>query len=308
MTVARVALIGQFDGVESHTDGPPMLAALRSLGLEAELRPWGATEDWSTWDGVVVRNAWDYVDRREEFLAWARRVAAVTRLANPVAMLEWNSDKRYLRDLAAAGVAIVPTMWVGPGEGLPRWHWEEVVVKPAISAGSRGAARHAGTDRDGVAAHVRAITAAGDTALVQPYLADVDRVGEFGTYVFGGRVSHAITKSAVLRPGAPPPGDFSLAHAQVGARTELTAELASFAMDVVGRLPTSVGSPLYARVDALRAGDGRLVLLELEVFEPFLFLDTDPDAAVRFAEAVASWLRSPASPGSDRQDGWPNSR
>lgn len=292
----RLALIAQFDSIESHTDGPPLLAALQARGIEAAILPWGAKEDWSSWDGVVVRNAWDYVDRREEFLDWARSVEAVTRLANPVATLEWNSDKRYLRDLSDAGVPIVPTVWVEPGGRLPRWRWEEVVVKPAVSAGSRGAARHDGDNRDGVAAHVDAITATGVTAMIQPYLSDVDRVGEFGTYVFDGRVSHAITKSAVLRAGAPPPVDSSLALLQIAKRTELTPELIGFAMDVVGRLPAPVASPLYARVDALRGGDGRLVLLELELFEPFLFLETDAEAAVRYARAVDTWLRMSRTP------------
>ena len=292
----RVALIAQFDSTDSHTDGPPLLAALQARGIEAAILPWGADEDWASWDGVVVRNAWDYVDRREEFLEWARSVEAVTRFANPVATLEWNSDKRYLRDLSDAGVPIVPTVWVEPEGRLPRWRWEEVVVKPAVSAGSRGAARHDGEDRDGVAAHVDAITATGVTAMIQPYLSDVDRVGEFGTYVFEGRVSHAITKSAVLRPGAPPPVDASLALAQVARRTELTPELIGFALDVMGRLPAAVASPLYARVAALRGGDGRLVLLELELFEPFLFVETDPEAAVRYARALDTWLRETPRP------------
>jgi glutathione synthase/RimK-type ligase-like ATP-grasp enzyme len=287
----RIALVGQYDDIDTFTDGPPMLEAFARRGIEAEVVPWGSpTADWASYDGVVVRTAWDYVDRRDEFLDWARRVEAVTRLANPAATLEWNSDKRYLRDLADAGVPIVPTVWVGPDERLPRWRWEEVVVKPAVSAGSRMAARHDGDDRDGVAAHVEAITATGVTAMIQPYLSDVERVGEFGTYVFGGRVCHANTKSAVLRPGAPPPTDASLAHGQVGRRTELTPELIGFATAVIGRLPAAVASPLYARVDALRGGDGRLVLLELEAFEPFLFFETDPEAAVRYARAVEAWL------------------
>ena len=288
----RVALVGQHDGTETHGDGPPMLEALTARGLEAEVVPWGPAQDWAAWDGVVVRNAWDYVDRREEFLAWARSVEAVTKLANPAAMLEWNSDKRYLRELADAGVSTVPTVWVGPGERLPRWRWEEVVVKPAVSAGSRGTARYDGDDRPAVEARVAEITATGDTAMIQPYLSDVERVGEFGTYLFGGRVSHAITKSAVLRAGAPPPTDFSLAHGQVGARTEVTPELIAFATDVAAKIPPALGAPLYARVDALRGGDGRLVLLELEVFEPFLFFETDAGAAPRFARAVESWLRA----------------
>ena len=288
----RVALVGQFDGTETHGDGPPMLAALTARGIEAEVVPWGEPRDWSAWDGVVIRNTWDYVDRREEFLTWARSVEAVTKLANPAAMLEWNSDKRYLRDLADAGVSTVPTVWVGPDERLPRWRWEEVVVKPAISAGSRGAARYPGEAREAVEAHVRAIGATGDTAMIQPYLADVDRLGEAGTYVFSGRVSHAITKGAVLRPGAPPPTDFSLAHGQTAVRAEVTPELVAFALDTVGRIPAPLGTPLYARVDALRGGDGRLALLELEVFEPFLFFETDPEAAPRFARAVETWLRA----------------
>ena len=292
--VPRVALIAQFDGVDSHTDGPPMLAALADRGIEASIVPWGGARDWSAYDGVVVRNAWDYVDRRAEFLAWARSVAAVTRFANPVAMLEWNSDKRYLRDLADAGVPIVPTAWVGPGDQVPAaWPWAgagEVVVKPAVSAGSRGAARYDADDRARIEAHVAAIGATGDTAMVQPYLADVDVIGEAGTYVFGGEVSHAITKGAVLLPGAAPPTDFSLAHGQAAVAAEVTPELVAVATDVLARLPPSVGRPLYARVDALRDAAGALVLLELEVFEPFLYFETDPEAPARFAHAVEAWL------------------
>ena len=297
----RVALIGQYDGVDTHTDGPYLLAALAARDVEATVVPWGTDGDWSRWDGVVVRNAWDYVDRRAQFLAWARSVAAVTRFANPVAMLEWNSDKRYLRDLAEVGVATVPTLWVQPGEPVPGWpaDWSEVAVKPAVSAGSRGAARYDGGDRAGVEAHVAAIGATGDTAMVQPYLADVDRVGESGTYLFGGSVSHAITKSPVLLRGAPPPADFSLAHGQTAERAELTPQLVGFATDVLARFGRlGLGEPLYARVDALRTADGGLALLELEVFEPFLFFETDPAAADRFAAAVVDWL----------QLGWPNSR
>jgi glutathione synthase/RimK-type ligase-like ATP-grasp enzyme len=291
MAPRRVALVAQHDGTDTHGDGPPMLAGLARQSIEAEVVAWGADVDWASFDGVVVRNAWDYLDRRDEFLAWARRVEAVTRLANPAAMLEWNSDKRYLRELEGAGVPIVPTVWVEPDGRLPRWRWEEVVVKPAVSAGARNTARYDGDDRDAVEAHVRAIGAAGSVAMIQPYLADVDRVGEAGTYLFGGRVSHAITKGAVLRPGAPPRDDSSLAVSQTAVRAEVTPELVGFATDVVRRIPASLGAPLYARVDALRGGDGRLVLLELEVFEPFFFLETDPEAGNRFARAVDDWLR-----------------
>lgn len=309
--MTRVALVAQYDGLDAGTDGPLMLAALAARGIDAEVVEWGTERSWADFDGVVVRTPWDYLERRGAFVAWARRVEALTRLANPANLLEWNADKGYLRELADAGVPTIPTIWVEPGARLPRWRWEEVVVKPAVSAGARGAARYDGDDRAAAAVHVEAINQRGDTAMVQPYLADVDRVGELGAYLFGGRISHAITKGAVLRPGAPPQADSSLARTQSVARAELTSELVAFANDVLTRMPARLPAPLYARVDALRGGDGRLVLLELEVLEPNLFLQTDAEAAVRFARAVESWiLRTPAGAGGPpgAQDGWPNSR
>ncbi len=286
----RIALVAQYDGIETHTDGPPMVAAFAARSIEAEVVPWGGERDWSAYDGVIIRNAWDYLDRRAEFLAWARSVESRTRLANPAAMLEWNSDKRYLRALASAGVPTVDTLWVESGDPLPDWSWDDVVVKPAVSAGSRNAARWSGGDRDRIEAHVEAITSSGGTALIQPYLADVDRIGESGTYVFGGQVSHAITKSAVLRSGAGPYDDFSLVTVQTAVAAEVTDEVTEFARSVLAKIPVELGVPLYARVDALRHGDGRLVLLELELFEPFFFLETAPEAASGFASAVESWL------------------
>ncbi len=302
--MSRVALVAQFDSLDTHGDGPPLVAALLGRGIDAEVVAWGGDRDWATFDGVIVRNAYDYLDRLEEFLAWAARVEGLTRLANPAAVLAWNSDKRYLRVLSESGVPIVPTVWIDPGGRLPRWRWEEVVVKPSVSAGARNTARYAGDDRAAIEAHVAAIGAAGSTALVQPYLSEVDRDGEWGTYVFDGRVSHVIAKAAVLRAGAPPPDDFALAINQPVVAAEVTGELVGFASSVMAALPARLPAPLYARVDAVRGGDGRLALLELECIEPFFFLETQPDAGLRFARAVESWLGRPRV----AQEGLPNSR
>ena len=86
----------------------------------------------------MIRSTWDYTERRAEFLAWARSVPV---LANSYRMLEWNSDKIYLRDLADAGMPITPTEWLAPGLGRIELGYDEFVVKPSIGAGSRGAGR-----------------------------------------------------------------------------------------------------------------------------------------------------------------------
>ena len=66
-----------------------------------------------------MRSAWDYAERWADFLGWAERLAAVE---NPLSVLRFGVDKeRYLPALAAAGVPVVPTEFVHPGEpfGLP---------------------------------------------------------------------------------------------------------------------------------------------------------------------------------------------
>jgi hypothetical protein len=128
--------------------------------------------------------------------------------------------------------------------------------------------------------------------MVQPYLASVDIHGETGTYVFGGEVSHAVTKGAVLAVGDGPHHDFSLAINQPAAGAPVEPELAAFARHVLTLLPFDE-PVLYARVDTVMGADGRPLLLELELTEPFLFLETNPAAAGRFAGAVRTWLSRP---------------
>jgi hypothetical protein len=162
--------------------------------------------------------------------------------------------------------------------------WHEFVVKPAISAGARLSARYAhGEDPE---LHVRRIHRTGSWAMVQPYLAGIDEHGETGTYVFGGEVSHAIAKAAILTPGTPLSDELVAAsHERVGPAS-VDPRLAEFARRVLATLP----SVLYARVDTVPGPDGDPVLLELELTEPYLFLEHDPPAADRFAQAVQRWL------------------
>jgi hypothetical protein len=277
----RVALtVAQHDG-DLHGDGPLLLAAFDRLGITTEVMPWGPGPDWSSYDGVLIRGTWDYVLDRGRFLAWA---ASVPRLANPVDVLRWNTDKAYLRDFEAAGIPTVPTTWVARGEGVPAIEWDEFVVKPSVSAGARLSARY--RRGDDIRGHLTTIHDAGSIAMVQPYLASVDTTGETGTYVFGGQVSHAIRKGGILGLGRGPNESLDAgSHQQVGP-SAVDPALADFA----GRVLAASPPVLYARVDTVPGADGEPLLIELEVTEPYLFLEHDPPAADRYAAAVAAWL------------------
>lgn len=268
------------------TDGdePLLLRALVEAGAHARAVAWDDPDvDWSAFDLAVLRSTWDYAERWPEFSAWCRRVDRVVRLANPAAVVAWNADKTYLRELSRAGVAVVDTTWVAPGQSfeLPDG---EVVVKPSVSAGSRDTARHGAHERAGALAHVAALGRAGRTAMVQPYVPSVDVEGETSLLFLGGRFSHATTKGPLLVPGQGPTTDLFAAET-ITATSAAPAQHAA-AEAALSAVPSGRDDLAYARVDLVADGAGRPVVLEVELIEPSLFLTTHPGSADRFAAVL----------------------
>ena len=287
----RLAVITASTTTEMYNDGALLFPALEAAGVDARPVPWGTRIDKSDFDAALIRTTWDYIDRRDEFIAWATDTASRVPLANPVGVLEWNTDKTYLRDLARTDVPTVPTTWVEPAALVPEITWERFVVKPAISAGGRNSASYDRDHVDQAIEHVHDITAGGITAMVQPHIESVDENGEVGVYVVGGEVTHAVHKSGILKTGVRHVADFRLAEEQQSTAADVTDELAEFARRTVAAVPKHLGQVLYARVDIVRDETGGPLLLELELVEPFLFLEHTPAAAPRVAAAVVAWMR-----------------
>src|SRR5690349_2876913 len=121
MNLTRIALVTAAAARDQDEDLPPLVAALRELGIEPAVVDWDdAGLDWARFDVAVLRSTWDYSMRAAEFLAWAARVSERTRLLNPPEIVRWNTDKHYLATLAAAGVPIVPSTFIEPGTDARR--------------------------------------------------------------------------------------------------------------------------------------------------------------------------------------------
>jgi hypothetical protein len=262
--------------------------ALADRGIEGTTAVWDDdTVDWASFDLVVIRGTWDYFSRLEEFLRWARAVSAATRLLNPLSVVEWNTDKRYLRDLAALSVPIVATTWVEPGE-----EWSppagEFVVKPTVSAGAFETARYRPDEIAEARAHLARLHQGGRVAMVQPYVASVDDEGETAMMYFGGQYSHAVNKAALLRPGR---GVVEALWADMRI-TPTTASAAQHAVAVAALAAAArVTEPAaYARVDLLTDHENGPVVIEVELVEPALFLQDAPGSAARLAEAISQRL------------------
>jgi hypothetical protein len=279
---ARVALVTCAQLPQLGEDEPLLLDALRARGVAAEPAVWDAPAiDWHAYDLVVVRSAWDYSARRDEFVAWAH---AVPRLLNTAEVIEWNTDKRYLGQLPRA----VSTTFLEPGDS-----WEppagEYVVKPAVSAGSRHTARYRPGEEGFARKHVAALLAGGRTVMVQPYLGAVDDRGETALLFFAGEYSHSIRKGQMLQPGQAPTGEVIYLEEQISAREPDPAEYVA-ADTVLAALPWPREQLLYARVDLIPDADGAPRLVELELTEPSLFLSYSPGAPQRLAERVLERL------------------
>ena len=282
----RIALVSSERGLRVDPDLPLASAALRDAGHAVDLVRWD--DDGYAWTHAslaVVRSCWDYAWRLEEFLRWA---GSVPRLRNDAELLRWNTDKTYLRELGAAGLPVVPTVWdpVGAGDLPDAGEW---VVKPSVSAGSRDTARW--TDAGDALAHAAGLTGAGRTAMVQPYLRSVDEEGETAMLFLGGRFSHAVRKGPLLvrgegvRQDRDSRGDLRRVEPTTAQR-----EVAEAVLAAVPTLVPAAAAPLYARIDLVDAGAGRPVVLELELAEPSLFLPQAPDAVGSLVAAVEAEL------------------
>lgn len=263
----------------AHLDG-----ALADRGIAARWVCWD--DDGVDWDSalVAVRATWDYDGRREEFLTWAR---SVPRLLNGAEVFAWNTDKAYLAELAAAGVAVVPTLVVDGEEELPEAiaTFDAAVVKPRVGAGGRGVVLFDGTD-GGPPGLDESMLGPGPW-VVQPLVESVRTTGEGSVFVLGGEIVSAARKR-------PAPGEIRV-HETYGGSTvavPVTDEAADLARRTAAAAEDLLGARLdYARVDHLALADGSLAVSELEVTEPGLYLDLLPGNGPAFADLVGRRLR-----------------
>ncbi len=260
---------------EVDADEAPLMAALAAAGIDAALVAWeDPRADWDARVPTIIRSTWNYALQVDAFIAWADRAAAAAPLLNPPAIVRGNVRKRYLLELAARGVPVVPTTLVERG-GTLAVPGERVVIKPEIGAGSLDTKVFAAGDRAALD-HLAMITARG-AALVQPYVASVDDYGERSLIWIDGELTHSIRKSPRFSGDAEQiDGPFPI---EPDERAVAEAALAPYTDRI-----------LYGRCDLARDASGQPMIMELELVEPSLFFAKQPAALDRYIDGLKKRL------------------
>lgn len=266
-------------------DDRPLIAELAATGLAGIPVRWDDRDaDWHSFAALIIRSCWDYHVRHDDFVRWLDTVeAAAVPVFNPVPLVRWNMDKRYLRELQARGIAIPGTVWVERGglslAGLlDAAGWDDAIVKPAVSASATDTWRVRIADAEAREAEFAELSAR-TTVLVQRFVPEIETSGEWSLVFIGGQLSHAGLK----RPRA---GDFRVQkeHGGTVVPAEPPRAVVAASRDVMRALPIP---PLFARIDGVETPDG-YVLMEAECIEPDLFFRFRPESRRALVDAVTA--------------------
>jgi glutathione synthase/RimK-type ligase-like ATP-grasp enzyme len=280
----RVALITWSGLPEGAASERLLLPHLAAANVEVQFIDWrSASCDFSRFDLLVLRSCWDSHLHGAQFVEWLQRTGAIVPIVNDVETVLWNRDKFYLRELEAQGIEIAPTIFVADGQeiGSTEWSqiqgWSKVVVKPAVSASAHNTWLGDSTEFPTQAELTHRMQ--GEAFLVQQFIPEIQTQGEISFTLIDGAYSHAVQK----RPAA---GDFRVQE-EHGGSSELFVPSSSLLgqVDAIAGAVPQVRKSLYCRIDVVERA-GKLVLMELELIEPELYLNLAEGAAERLAKAI----------------------
>lgn len=286
---SKIALVTYQDDGAYHSstvlnEDQQLVDYLKKMGFLPQLEIWNnPTVNWRNFDLVILKSPWDYFNQIEEFRNWLSKLAeGQIPMLNPISMVQWNADKHYLLDIEAAGLAIAPCHFLESGDSLELSSYfqslacEQFIIKPAVSGGAKHTYL---VDKHNVTntAEIIGNLLEKESFIIQPYIKEIVEDGEWSFLFFGGKFSHAVLKKAKS-------GDFRVQHAHGGTveSPEIPLDWIDTAQEYVDQFAKN---SLYARVDGVFKA-GKFLLIELELIEPFLFLNYHEKSFENYATAL----------------------
>lgn len=243
------------------------------------------TVDFSNITNLIFCSVWDYHSHYDSFNNWLDQTEKLSNIINKPEIVRWNIDKYYLKHFEQNDIPVIPTLWLDTSTDhycLDKLNWRDVVIKPAIGAGSSGMKRfNLDTEKEGALNHIESLSLK-SKVMVQPYLKSADIRGETALIYFNGNFSHCVSRPMAGHQAAPD------REVEEASYVEPTKKQLNIGEAVINSLPFT---PAYIRVDLLEDERQEDLVLEVEMVEPTLFLCKAPQSAILYANALESdWL------------------
>lgn len=268
-------------------EGEVALASEIDKKFEVDVLVWNdPSVNWANYDCLIFRTIWDYFEFPKEFAAWLDVLENLNiKTLNPLPIIKRNQHKFYLQDLEQRGVDIIPTIFIAKNTGLDlsflkEKNWKQAVIKPAVSAGSYLTKLFSQNEIAETEAEYDLIAKERDL-LVQPFMPEIQEMGEISLLFFQEHFSHSILKKPVN-------DDFRV-QSQFGGQYRIYLPDESVIKTAENIIKTFGGELLYARVDGILK-DGKFLLMELELIEPDLYFNYVPEAKKRYLTALENMI------------------
>ncbi|MFD2286520.1 hypothetical protein GJU39_01155 [Pedobacter petrophilus] len=275
---------GAYDSQTVESEDQRLLIFLQEKGLNIEMVIWNDPKvNWENYQLAILKSPWDYFDLITDFYLWLNHLEEKKiKLLNPIDVVRWNTDKQYLQEIEAAGLAITPCSFIYKNEKVilenffDFYHTDQLIVKPCISGGAKNTFKVTKDNIDEVISKLTLLIQDEDF-IIQPFLSEIVEHGEWSFIFFNGIYSHCLVKKVKDGDFRVQPSHGGSVHPQNPDQSLIdtaSAYVNLFAKDC-----------LYARVDGTFVNE-KFLLMELELIEPFLFLNTDPLNYERYYQAL----------------------
>lgn len=290
MNIAYVCYqpVGNFSVIENEND--LLLEFLQKKGLSIQKEIWDDPKvDWTKYELAIIKAPWDYFDKYEQFLQWLTLLESLNiSLLNPVSTIRWNSDKHYLKDIENEGFEVIPFQFIEKKENtdlskyFKLFNCEKLIIKPTISGGAKNTFAVTKTEIDQISPTIYSLLQE-ESFMVQPFIKEIQKEGEWSFLFFNGKFSHCILKKVKS-------GDFRVQHIHGGSVHPVKNPPAELLKSAEEYINTFANDCLYARVDGVVI-NGKFSLMELELIEPYLYLFTHEEGFENYYLALQELLK-----------------
>ncbi|MBB2147260.1 hypothetical protein GM921_17295 [Pedobacter sp. LMG 31464] len=279
---------GAYSSPTTENEDDSLLKFLKSKNLKIEKVIWNDPQvNWENYDLAILKSPWDYFDLITDFYTWLSDLESKNiKLLNPIDIVKWNADKHYLHDIEKAGLKVTQSIFLNKGEKInlqdyfEKLNTDKIIVKPAVSGGSKNTFKVTVATAEEINLKLNILLQEEDFIL-QPFLTEIEENGEWSFLFFGGKFSHALLKKAKA-------GDFRVQHSFGGTihPQNPPQHLIATAQHYINQFAKGC---LYARVDGALVNN-EFLLMELELIEPFLFLNTEEKALENYYKALLNYI------------------